>query len=83
MTAQGQAGRRGDGWISVEERLPEEGSRCLLWGPSFDLVAFGKKMDPGWVIGAEWFADLGRMCPSHWMPLPAPPVADGQEGDDD
>ena len=57
-------------WISVNERLPEEHQRILIY------------TDKGLVIAAhlfdgDWRCDVGTWIigkhTTHWMPLPAPP----------
>ncbi|MGT8117493.1 DUF551 domain-containing protein [Escherichia coli] len=67
-----------DGWISCSERMPDTKTAVLV------AVEFGRKGDwrmkwatyipghpdanDGWIIpGASW-------KPSHWMPLPEPPL---------
>ena len=67
-------------WISVEDRLPEEGEWVLLhYG---DWVYYGMLWwkDRGsplvWkVIYAEGGLDTAKGKVTHWMPLPAPPEA--------
>jgi len=62
--------RRASGWISVEERLPEDGGLVLVHGG----CAYCKN--------GEWMSvmDEGYRRPqtilwtvTHWMPLPEPP----------
>ena len=59
-----------DGWISVKDRLPEEGVRVLVWekhGSAY--VAYVNKQVSGvWQIG-----DTNGAIITHWMPLPEPP----------
>lgn len=65
-----------NGWISVEERLPDKSCRCIVTNGenvNFDFyesdlaVMYG---DP--IKGFErWHPSLGGI--THWMPLPAPP----------
>lgn len=57
-------------WISVEERLPDIGIRCLCWTGSCFQIAKYKGED-------KWFTDYhtieGKRLFTHWMPLPEPP----------
>ena len=61
-------------WISVEERLPEEGVRsvCLIYADGYTCVAEWSHDRRGddW-----WFYVSGEYDPevTHWMPLPQPP----------
>ena len=58
-------------WISVEDRLPEEGQRVLaLFVTHFMEVACFK--DGEWKVSFDdWSEYLFPI--SHWMPLPEPP----------
>lgn len=72
-------------WISVEEKLPEEGARILVnFNGWVDVVFFGKfKVELSSLMGFEkefWTTispnaeDELTICnPSEWMPLPEPP----------
>lgn len=80
----------GTGWQPIST-APKDGTMCLLWGEAErgDTVAFwacgqwrefgdGSK---GWIGQSfhsteknSWTSLLGEN-PTHWMPLPAPPVA--------
>ena len=55
-------------WISVEERLPEDGQTVVIYHPRWSPVVHNWT---GWAfrdtIGPN--AD----APTHWMPLPEPP----------
>lgn len=85
MRSQGQAGRRGEGWISIEEREPAVKDQVLTYNPKDDRLYIAS-LCPSNAGGLLWYRDgwdspIAR--PTHWMPLPAPPVADGEEGDDE
>lgn len=67
------AGYRKQEWISVEERLPEEGQRVLLYSPA-DGVTTGHRLDE---IGRFYVSKNYPERPTHWMPLPEPPKMKG------
>jgi hypothetical protein len=71
-------------WISVSERLPEEGVCVLVWLPGFGRASVASVRSDfssrHWWNGEEEFfkGDCGVLfgdddAPSHWMPLPEPP----------
>ena len=55
------------GWISVKDRLPEEGTWVLVWEKQ-GFAYTDELTSGGWKIGA----DNGAII-THWMPLPEPP----------
>lgn len=58
-------------WISVAERLPEEGERVLAWDTDFkECETATYYAHDGW--GGDVIASLNV---THWMPFPAPPTA--------
>lgn len=63
--------RPAPGWISVEERLPEEKHAVLVWKPQY-LNSYVAVLSDG-----EWFVFGGFGTKvfgvTHWMPLPEPP----------
>lgn len=73
-------------WVSVEERLPENGQIVLFHqkdGFIYCAEYFAGKelMSPEWIIDNDsWNAKVV----THWMPLPEPPDSrppEGEEGD--
>lgn len=63
-------------WIPVGERLPGDSVRVLAcWNSGFIYCAY--------YSNGEWLNTSGQATPSqrvtHWMPLPAAPVAEGRE----
>ena len=68
-------------WISVEDRLPEEGQIVLVHQKDgfiycAENFAGNVLMSPGWFIdNYSW--DAKEV--THWMPLPEPP--EGKDGD--
>lgn len=81
MTAPAPGRMRGDGWISANDRMPKPGVPVLCWWP----VKTGVKVEACEFIDGYWMysqdGDVPGEPPTHWQPLPAPPVADGQEGE--
>ena len=66
-----------NGWISVKDRLPDEGIDVLMW--------FEQNMTVGFRLECDWcaYADGGyyTSCdskPTHWMPLPEPPKEENE-----
>jgi len=60
-----------DRWISVEDRLPEEGEWVLIFGPGYHVPL------EGFLISGAWIDDqFERRTVTHWMPLPEPPKED-------
>jgi hypothetical protein len=59
-------------WISVEERLPQQGPWVLicLCGRSVFVGRLSNHKTPKWQMGFEAKAVTGV---THWMPLPEPP----------
>lgn len=57
-------------WVSVEERLPEDGVKVLVCHIGKD----GHNLDVGEMEGDEWciYNDL-FFDVTHWQPLPEPP----------
>lgn len=63
------------GWISVEDRPPEENQRVILYIPR---VAEGGTVRIGWLEETKLWYTAGRdrllyKQVTHWMPLPEPP----------
>lgn len=57
-----------DEWISVEERLPEEGS-CVL---AYSEFGIGYSICVKYYRHKRFWNDGGESV-THWMPLPEPP----------
>ena len=53
-------------WISVNDRLPEQGEEAICIAADGDMM-IGKYTEWGWMFPC-YFEDL-----THWMPLPHPP----------
>ena len=63
--------RTDNSWISVEDRLPDEDDKCLVWNGHHIFVAIY------WGDGV-WKFDSYACEITHWMPLPEPPKEDNQ-----
>ena len=53
-------------WISVKDRLPEQGEEAICIAADGDMM-IGKYTEWGWMFPC-YFENL-----THWMPLPEPP----------
>lgn len=67
-----------DAWISVDERLPEPWTDVLISPRPTDYCCEGQVDHKGQWTYAEYEAHFGQVThkiqPSHWMPLPPPPI---------
>lgn len=69
-----------NGWISVDNELPEEGVRVLVFSDgAFVLLAefTGGEFYDVVRDGEEFFETVTR-CVTHWMPLPAAPAQESE-----
>lgn len=69
-----------NGWISVDNELPEEGVRVLVFSDgAFVLLAefTGGEFYDVVRDGEEFFETVTR-CITHWMPLPEPPAQESE-----
>ena len=57
-------------WISVKDRLPDDGEAVLTFKNGITEVQVYEKRQNGWIRG-NWFWSMATV--SHWMPLPDPP----------
>mgnify|MGYP003642711341 CR=1 FL=1 len=59
------------GWISTEDRLPEEQETVLCYCPELRLyICMGEYRNNHWYRPNGWKTAL---YVTHWMPLPTPP----------
>ncbi len=58
------------GWISVKDRLPEDGKLVITFKNGLYELAVYEARRHGWISGS-WFWSMATV--SHWMPLPEPP----------
>ena len=72
-------------WISVKERLPEEGEeyavvvsgkpcRNVTLDNAIELAVYDR--DEGWIL--EMWQEWTNANITHWMPLPEPPKEEGE-----
>ena len=67
-------------WISVKERLPENGTRCLV--VRYDYVTDTPFVDMLWFDNSWWNRiNSGDYAVTHWMPIPEPPKEGGGESE--
>lgn len=62
---------QGDGWISVEDRLPETGVPVLIHNPRWDYGVVANYAGEG-VWMNTWYQRM-TFTPTHWRPLPDQP----------
>ena len=60
-----------DGWVSVEERLPEYGKKVLAYGKSgeIDIASLYSRDKHMWLVGSMCSVAFGIIA---WRPLPEP-----------
>lgn len=75
-----------EGWVSVDERLPQPNVEVLCagrgWGNSFVTACYYDDERREWYpINTHWTDSTGcAQYPTHWIPLPLPPTsAEGVE----
>lgn len=84
----GSEAKGDDGWISVEDRLPEIGQQVLIYEPPYDSVHYPEhflmavthyagrkpKGERNWYQWPDGQDEQpSGYTPSHWQPLPSPP----------
>lgn len=57
-----------DSWISVKDRLPEDGDEVIVVSNGKPCASWHEAGDFGWAVG-------GKV--THWMPLPEAPKGEG------
>jgi len=60
-----------DDWISVKDRLPEEGQKVLMREPDYDVDEEGRFIDGHF---DDYIGELNDDVVTHWQPLPGDPV---------
>lgn len=70
----------GGNWISVDERLPEDGrERVLVFIKGAYHIIGHPDVDTDRFVHGKWVRWNGSV--THWMPLPEPPGADMRGGE--
>lgn len=62
---------KSDGWISVEDRLPRDGERVLVYRDNMDELSISVVY--GWTV----LNKAHERGITHWMPLPEPLKSEG------
>ena len=71
-------------WISVEDRLPEQGESVLFTcrvDSDFTDIELGEwtgKYSDGGALVMDYGDETDWYPCTHWMPLPAPPATEGE-----
>lgn len=62
-------------WISVKEKMPDLDSKVLVYTEDLDIeiMLYAKKYSWGGYTFIH-FTDGWGSNPTHWMPLPKPPI---------
>ena len=65
-------------WISVSDRLPEDGIRVLTYADNSAM--FVASRDDGWYVDTgEYYYSSPFTNITHWMPLPEPPKEENND----
>ena len=63
-----------DGWVACSERMPEEGSKVIVFRPRAEESNDPPVKTAIYKGGREYYHGFDCYCePTHWMPLPAAP----------
>lgn len=63
-----------DGWVACSERMPDEGSKVIVFRPHADESNDPPVKTATYKGGREYYHGFDCYCePTHWMPLPNPP----------
>ncbi|EPL4525457.1 DUF551 domain-containing protein [Enterobacter asburiae] len=64
-----------DGWVACSERMPEGGSKVIFFRPRADESNDPPVKTATYKGGREYYHGFDCYCePTHWMPLPPPPL---------
>ena len=81
ITSEKEEGCKSDGWISVLDRLPENGQQCIVFIK--DLIP--EVLNTDWsIVTVDYFesgtwslAYPNQSIVTHWQPMPLPPAKKG------
>lgn len=63
-----------DGWVACSDRMPDEGSKVIVFRPRADESNDPPVKTATYKGGREYYHGFDCYCePTHWMPLPAAP----------
>ncbi|CAM6807674.1 DUF551 domain-containing protein [Enterobacter rongchengensis] len=63
-----------DGWVACSERMPDEGSKVIVFRPRAEESNDPPVKTATYKGGREYYHGFDCYCePTHWMPLPAAP----------
>ena len=68
-------------WVSVEDRLPAEGDRVLVWDSeeeAVEVVCYGQAIEGRWSFYREFDEYTAYYTVTHWMPELEPPGTEKQ-----
>ncbi|HGH4679970.1 TPA: DUF551 domain-containing protein [Enterobacter roggenkampii] len=64
-----------DGWVACSERMPEEGSKVIVFRPRASESNDPPVKTATYKGGREYYHGFDCYCePTHWMPMPAAPL---------
>lgn len=63
-------------WISVKDRLPEEGQKVIVFDNEYKTVDTYEFEDSKFLYRDSYHTDDYTNFVTHWMPLPKPPIND-------
>lgn len=73
LAALERAGKQ-EGWQTID-KAPTDGTEILVWSKNLILPRPASFADNKWIVFGLWTA--AEWEPTHFMPLPAPPPAEG------
>lgn len=69
---------RASGWRSIDS-APKDGTWILFYVHRYAVPTVGKWYERGRYESGFWMSSAMQISPTHWMPLPTPPVAKDRE----